>query len=63
MRYIALVRHSGFLIFLVVDPVPIFFTTMFFCAQRKSNERGIFSPLVTPQSVKNFTGMVIEIEK
>ncbi len=41
----------------------LFFHFEVFSCAKKSNERGIFSPLVTSTSVKNFTGMMIEIEK
>jgi hypothetical protein len=49
--------------FFVVDPISVFLTVTFFVAEQGSDERGKISPLVTPQSAKNFTSMMIRIEK
>jgi hypothetical protein len=57
------VRHSGFWIFLVGVPHSCFFTQRIFLVQGKVTVGEKISPTVTPYSVKNFTGMVIGIEK
>jgi hypothetical protein len=45
--------------FFCCDSNSCFFTLGFFSCSEESNERGIFSPLVNSQSVKNFTGVAI----
>jgi len=57
------VRHSGFLIFFVVVPITVFFTLMIFlCRGKVTRGEKIPLSLLTNQS-KNFTGVVMEIEK